>query len=64
MSAATGERVRLVSTDDPYTDLRPGALGTVYRVRNDPWGEVIYVRWDDGSTLSLLDGIDRWEVVS
>lgn len=54
-----GDRVALVHTDDPHTRLRPGARGEV--VRATP-GQV-QVRWDDGSTLSmLLDEGDRIEV--
>ena len=26
----------------------------------DPWGEVIDVAWDNGSTLSLVKGEDSW----
>jgi hypothetical protein len=31
------------------------------RRRRDPWGEVIDVAWDDGSTLSLVKGEDLWD---
>ena len=56
-----GQQVRLVCCNDPYTELRPGAIGTVMFV--DPLG-TLHVRWDSGSTLGLLyvDG-DRWEVL-
>ncbi len=53
-----GDRVRLVHTGDEYTRLVPGVTGTVTRFserRNE-----IQVKWDDGSTLSmLLDEGDR-----
>jgi hypothetical protein len=56
-----GARVRLVRCNDPYTELRPGALGTVTFV--DDMGTV-HVSWDDGHSLGLVreDG-DRWEVI-
>lgn len=54
-----GDRVVLVHTNDPHTRLRPGATGQVVRVRSTQ----VDVRWDDGSTLSmLLDEGDTIEV--
>jgi hypothetical protein len=60
---AEGDRIRLVSTSDPYTRLKSGDEGTVIRVR-EVFGDVtVSVDWDSGSTLSLLEGEDRWEVI-
>jgi len=54
-------RVTLVSTTDTYTKLVKGDQGTLLSRRIDPWGdEVISVKWDSGSTLSLVRGEDRW----
>lgn len=55
-------RVRLLFTNDPYTDLKAGTEGTVTSV--DDAGTV-HVNWDDGSRLGLVesDG-DCWEVIS
>lgn len=62
-----GRRVKLVSVDDPYTDLKPGTEGTVNFVQImdafDPPSTVLFVRWDTGSNLSLIEGIDRWELL-
>lgn len=57
-----GRRVRLLHVNDEWSDLAPGALGTVMLV--DGMGTV-HVRWDDGSSLGLIaaDG-DRWEYVA
>jgi hypothetical protein len=53
-----GQRVTLVATSDPHTDLRPGATGTVHS--HDTTLNVVEVGWDTGSTLSmLLDDGDR-----
>jgi hypothetical protein len=49
-----GDRVALVRTDDPDTRLRPGDQGTV--TRWDPAQGQLHVRWDSGSTLSMLPG--------
>lgn len=54
-----GRRVRLISMNDPYTKLQPGATGTIFY--EDDWGTV-HVAWDNGSTLGLVPG-DQWELV-
>lgn len=51
-------RVRLLSTSDEHTSLRPGDEGTVTLV--DAVGTV-HVTWDNGSRLGLIPGEDRWE---
>ena len=54
-------RITLIHTNDPYTDLRPGDRGILKRSRVDPWGDrVISVKWDSGSSLSLIEGQDHW----
>lgn len=55
-----GTRVRLLAASDPYTRLRPGAAGTVRLV--DSVGTV-HVLWDNGSTLGLIPGEDKWELI-
>ena len=50
-----GTRVELVAMSDPYTTLKPGALGTVDFV--DDTGTVFCV-WDNGSTLGAVYGVD------
>ena len=47
-----GDRIALVATDDPGTRLRPGDQGTV--TRWDPAQGQLHIRWDSGSTLSML----------
>jgi hypothetical protein len=46
-----GDRVRLVHCDDPYTKLVPGDTGTVNMEGADG---TVYVKWDSGSTLSMI----------
>jgi len=59
-----GKRISLDYTSDPYTDLKSGDLGTVIGERIDPWGDTqVYVRWDNGSSLSLISGADSWTEV-
>lgn len=58
----TGKRVRLVRTNDTYTDLQPGAEGVI---RFETHGELgsVAIDWDDGSRLSLCPDIDVFEVL-
>ena len=51
-----GCRVELISMDDPYSSLTPGTKGTVRSV--DDTGTV-FVRWDNGSGLGVVYGVDR-----
>ena len=60
---ARGDRVTLVHTADPHTRLRPGDEGTVTRY-DHAMGQ-LDVRWDSGSTLSMLvDDVDRVRVIT
>jgi hypothetical protein len=55
-----GTRVKLVSLQDHYSSLKEGEMGTVKFI--DAVG-TIHCEWDNGSTLGLVDGVDRWEVL-
>jgi len=55
-----GKRVRFVHSDDQYTKLKEGDLGTVRFV--DDFGTV-HVKWDNGSSLGLLPEFDVFDVV-
>lgn len=56
-----GKRIRLVHTDDQYTELQSGSEGAVNWV--DDFG-TIFVDWDSGSKLGLIRGEDKWEILS
>jgi len=56
---AVGDTVRLVWTSDEFTRLVPGTRGRVSFV--DDTG-TIHVEWEDGSSLGLIPGEDRWVV--
>ncbi len=55
-----GDRVVLVNTTEPYTELQPGAVGTV--THTDDAGTV-HVDWDTGATLGLVPGVDSWRAL-
>ncbi|MGJ9482412.1 DUF4314 domain-containing protein [Actinotignum sp. GS-2025e] len=56
-----GDRIRLVYTSDPYTNLKPGDEGAVVFV--DDAGTV-HINWDNGSRLGLIPGEDQWETIA
>jgi hypothetical protein len=58
--ATKGDRVRLLRTSDPYTQLKPGDEGMVSFV--DSMGTV-HVNWESGSTLGLVPGEDQFLVL-
>lgn len=56
-----GDRVELIHTSDEYTRLVPGTLGTVTFIDSM---ETVHVKWDDGSSLGLVEEAgDRFRVV-
>ena len=55
-----GVRVELVSMNDPFTNLKPGDLGTVDCV--DDIG-TIFVNWDNGSSLGIVYGEDAVKIL-
>jgi hypothetical protein len=67
-----GNKIRLIYTSDPYAaKLRPGDAGIVREIWEDDLKREdgtkikrIAVRWNNGSNLSLLDGIDAFSKVA
>lgn len=55
-----GTRVRLAEMRDPYAPVPPGTEGTVDFV-DDACG--IHMQWDNGRTLALIPGEDRFSVI-
>ena len=52
-----GCRIELIEMEDPYAHPNPGDQGTVIGV--DDIGQLM-MRWDNGSSLSLIPGIDKF----
>lgn len=52
-----GTRLELISMEDDVRPVPSGTRGTVKYV--DDWGQ-IGVAWDNGSSLSLIPGIDHF----
>ena len=67
MHKSIGKRIKLINTNDPYTSLKPGDLGTVVDISRvdlppKPFTQ-IWVEWDNGSNLALIMGEDSFEVL-
>jgi hypothetical protein len=55
-----GDRVICIKMDDEYSPI-PMGIGGVVVSKSNVFGEVQYnVKWDNGSSLSLISSIDRW----
>lgn len=60
-----GTRIRLVSMGDDPDPITPGAEGTVIGGA-EPHGYMggqVWVTWDNGRSLNLIPGVDRWVVI-
>ena len=58
-----GDRIRLIHMPDDPDPIPAGSTGTIESVTEGPLGQV-HVRWDDsGRSLSLVPGVDRFEVI-
>jgi len=62
-----GDRVRLIHMPNYPCPIEPGAVGTVDYV-DKGYGDIhfppqIGVKWDNGRSLSLIVGVDHFEVV-
>jgi hypothetical protein len=57
-------KVELISTSDPYTKLKSGDIGDLITIRLDPFEKIriLDVKWESGSSLSLVEGQDKWRV--
>lgn len=71
MIPRVGDRVEFVSVEECYTTFQAGSCGTVESITALPSAisasrtlEVhVWVRWDNGSTLALLEGIDAYRII-
>ena len=63
------DRIKLVHTDDKFTQLKPGDLGTVWDIsifnieKDGKQVRAIWISWDSGSKFALIEGKDEFEVL-
>ena len=61
-----GKRIELIQTDQPYADVKPGDRGTVVDVSELSYEDKpskVWVLWDSGSRLTILEGHDDYRMV-
>ena len=57
----SGQVIELLSTDDKYTELKRGDIGVIELIhKHNDIENQIWVRWNNGSDLMLLEGKDRY----
>jgi len=58
-----GRRIQLIHTDDEYTKLKSGDLGTVQYSFKNLNDIVVQVKWDSGIDLGLILGVDKFRIL-
>jgi len=58
-----GDRIELVFINDSWTRLKPGNQGTVMKIESETDETMVWVQWDNGERLALLDPIDKFKVI-
>ena len=58
-----GDRVELVFINDSMTRLKPGDQGIVLKIEDEADETLVWVQWDNGEHLALLDPIDKFKVI-
>ena len=60
-SVNVGDRIQLISIDDTWTKIKAGDKGIVVEIEKEQ--DLIWVKWDNGERLALIDGVDKFKVV-
>ena len=56
-----GDRVELIETNDTWSKIEKGSKGTIKKIDIDQ--ELIWIDWDNGEKLALLEGIDKYKII-
>jgi hypothetical protein len=56
-----GDRIELIEISDTWTKLFKGSKGTISKI--DETQELIWVDWDNGEKIALLDGVDIYKII-
>jgi hypothetical protein len=58
-----GDRVELLFINDTWTKLEKGAKGTIFKIEDENSEALIWIKWDNGEKLALIDGIDKYKII-
>lgn len=58
-----GDRVELITMNDTWTKLEKGSKGIVSKIEKEDDEALIWVEWDNGEKLALLNGIDKFKII-
>ncbi|MFE3845766.1 DUF4314 domain-containing protein [Thermoplasmatota archaeon] len=56
-----GDRIELIEINDTWTKLDKGSKGTIAKIEEKQ--DLIWVDWDNGEKLALLDGVDIYKII-
>lgn len=56
-----GDRIELIEINDTWTKLDKGSKGTISKIEEKQ--DLIWVNWDNGEKLALLDGVDIFKII-
>lgn len=56
-----GDRIELIEINDTWTKLCRGSKGTISKIEEKQ--DLIWVDWDNGEKLALLDGVDTYKIL-
>jgi hypothetical protein len=56
-----GDRIELLEINDTWTKLTKGSKGTISNINESQ--DLIWVEWDNGEKIAILDGIDRYKII-
>ncbi len=62
MQVKQGDRIRLIKMPDDPDPIPAGSEGVVVEVTEGPLAQII-VTWDSGRSLSLVPGVDVFEII-
>lgn len=58
-----GDRIELLFMNDTWTKLQKGDKGTISKIDDSEEERLIWVEWDNGEKLAIIEGIDKYKVI-
>ena len=58
-----GDKIELITMNDTWTKLEKGSKGIVSKIEKEDDEAIIWIKWDNGEKLALLEGIDKFRVI-